>query len=74
MRATPGQQHDRLEQAGLAGRIGPPDELRAGSEVGVEGRVAAQVAELDRLEQTDTRAAVTRPPQEVVRTGMTTWV
>ena len=55
--ATPGEQDDRLEQARLAGRVGPPDELRSGPEVGVEARVAAQIAELDRLEQTDTRVA-----------------
>ena len=73
MRATPREQDDRLEEARLASRVGTPDELRTGPEVDVEGRVATQVAQDDRLEQTDPGPR-TRPPQEVVRTGMTTWV
>jgi hypothetical protein len=36
MRATPAEQRDRLEQARLAGCIGAVDQVRAGSERGVE--------------------------------------
>ena len=62
--SAPREQHDRLEQAGLAGRVGPPDELRPGAERGIERGVPAQVAQADGVEQV--------PPQEVVRTGITT--
>ena len=44
VRAAPGEQDDRLEQARLAGGVRPPDELRPGPERGLERRVAAQVA------------------------------
>lgn len=73
MGSSPGQQDDGLEQAGLARRIGPPDQLWPGPEVDLEQRVAAQVADGEGLEQ-DRLPGWARPPQEVVRTGMTTWV
>ena len=63
--ATPGEQDDRFEEARLPGRVRAPDELRSGAEGGVEGGVPAQVAQADGVEQD--------PPQEVVRTGITTW-
>ena len=47
VRAAPGQQDDRLEQARLAGRVRAPDELRAGAERRVERRVAPQVEQAD---------------------------
>ena len=65
MAAPPGQEHDRLEEARLAGRVRAPHELWSGAEGGVEGGVPAQVAQADGVEQD--------PPQEVVRTGITTW-
>jgi hypothetical protein len=51
MRAPPGEQDDGLEQAGLAGRVRTVDELRPGTEVGLEVRVAPKIAQVDRLEQ-----------------------
>ena len=65
MAAAPGEQDDRLEETGLPGRVRAPDELWSGAEGGVEGGVPAQVAQADGVEQD--------PPQEVVRTGITTW-
>jgi len=65
MAPAPGQQDDGFEQAGLAGGVGAPDELRSGSERGVQRGVAAQISQADGVEQD--------PPQEVVRTGITTW-
>ena len=89
MRAAPGQQDDRLEEARLACRVGPPDQLRAGFEHGVERRVAAQVADGDAPQDRGVgnrrragvravrrgggRVARAVVRQEVVRTGITTW-
>ena len=77
VRAPPGQEHDRLEEAGLAGRVGAPDQLRPGPEGGLEGFVPPEIEQADRVEQ-GRRGPVrpVRPPvvgYEVVRTGMTTW-
>jgi hypothetical protein len=63
MRATPAEQGDRLEQARLAGRIGPDDKVSAGPERRIEIVVAAQVRRAETIER----------GQDVVRTGMTTW-
>ena len=78
MRAPPGQQHDRLEQARLAGRVGAPDELRPRPERGLERGIAPEVGEAQGVEQ---RGVPGRDPafvgdgdrQDAVRTGMTTW-
>ena len=43
VRAAPAEQGDGLEQARLAGRVGPDDEVGAGLERRLERRVAAQV-------------------------------
>jgi hypothetical protein len=51
MRRTPGEQHDALEEAGLARRIRTPDELRAGRQLDVERAVAAEIGEPQPLEQ-----------------------
>ena len=51
MAPAPGQQHDRLEEAGLAGRVRAPDELWAGAEGDVEGGVPAEVEQADGVEQ-----------------------
>jgi hypothetical protein len=40
---SPGEQHDRLEERGLAGRVRADDQLRAGSEGGLERRIRAEV-------------------------------
>jgi len=47
VRAPAGKEDERLEEVGLARRVGPPQDLRARAETDVEGRVAAQVRELD---------------------------
>jgi hypothetical protein len=77
MRAAPRQQDDRLEQAGLAGSVGAVDQLRPGLELGVEGRVPAEVADRDPAQdrRVDGRAlgAWGGVRQDVVRTGITTW-
>jgi hypothetical protein len=63
MRAAPAEQSDGLEQAGLAGRIRPDDEMGARTERRVEVVVAAKIRRAQRVER----------GQDVVRTGMTTW-
>jgi hypothetical protein len=40
---TPGEQDDPLEEARLAGSVGPPDEVRPGPEGGLKLGVAPQV-------------------------------
>ena len=73
------QQHDRLEQARLAGGVRAPDELRARAEGGVERRVAAEVEQAERLEHGSSVRGARRAGlrdggrQDVVRTGITTW-
>jgi hypothetical protein len=57
MRASPAEQRDRLEQARLAGRIGPVDQVRAGAEGGVERGVPAKIERGDRVEQVIRSAA-----------------
>ena len=61
-----GQQDDRLEQARLAGRIRPDDEVGPAAEDQVGRAVAPEILDGDRVEQR-------RVPYEVVRSGMTTW-
>ncbi len=51
VRATPGKQNDRLQEAGLARCVGTPDQLRPGSERGSQRAVAAQIMERDRVKQ-----------------------
>jgi hypothetical protein len=79
--AAPREQHDRLEEARLAGGIRSPDELRSGLEHDVEDPVAAEVA--DRQAAQDRRvgdrgclvveqALRDALRQDVVRTGITT--
>lgn len=51
MGAAPGEQDDGLEEARLARRVGTPQDLGARPEGEIERRVAAQVAQADRLEQ-----------------------
>ena len=77
VRAPPREQHDRLEEARLARRVGTPDQLGPRPEGGLEGVVAPEIEQADRVEQ-GRRGPVrpVRPPvvgYEVVRTGMTTW-
>jgi len=43
MRPPDREQDDRLEEGGLAGRVGPPDELWTGPEGEVERRVAPEI-------------------------------
>ena len=63
VRAAPGQQDHRLEEARLAGRVRAPDEVRSGAERRVERRVAPEVEQVDGLEQgRPGRAAPGRPP------------
>jgi hypothetical protein len=64
---APGEQDDRLEEAGLAGGIGAPDQLRSGTELGLERGVTAQIGEPERGE-----GCRRGPAYEVVRTGITT--
>src|SRR5690349_13564482 len=74
MGGAPGEQDDALEQARLAGRVGPPDELRAGRQLDVERAVPAEVGQQQPLEQRrGGRRGCGRRDQEVVRTGITTW-
>jgi hypothetical protein len=75
--SAPGEQDDRLEQARLAGRVRAPDELRAVAERDIELGVTAEVAQRELCEGDPGRRRRYRgtgPGQEVVRTGMTTWV
>ncbi len=76
MRATPGKQDDRFEQACLARRVGAPHELWAVVEQRVERRVAAQVVDGQGPEDRGVRPLVSgrgrRFRQDVVRTGITT--
>ena len=83
MAAAPGEEHDRLEEARLARGVGPPDELRAGLEHGVERPVAAEVADGEpaqdrRVGDRRRRCRVVDQAlrdalrQDVVRTGITT--
>jgi hypothetical protein len=44
VRAAPGEENDRFQQAGLAGRIRPPDQLWPGTEGRLERAVPADVA------------------------------
>lgn len=53
--ASPAEQGDPLEQARLAGGIGTPDQLGAGTEGGIECRVAAEVEDRKRVEPGDAR-------------------
>jgi hypothetical protein len=55
MRAAPAEQGDRLEETGLAGRVGTPDEVRTGTEVDRERRVAAQIEDRQGVERGDAR-------------------
>lgn len=79
MRPFSGQEHDRLQEAGLARCVGADDELRAGSEVHLERWIAPEVEEVKSREQPrfpDERFPVEEScvrRQEVVRTGITTW-
>src|SRR5688572_4040060 len=68
MRSTPAEERDGLQQARLAGRIRPVDELRAGTEGRLERGVPTKIERADRVEQ-----AIRAVSYEVVRTGMTTW-
>ena len=75
VRAAPGEQDDRLEQARLAGGVRSPDQLRPGPERDLERVVATEVRA--RSQHGMRRARPTARPdailQDVVRTGMTTW-
>src|SRR5215218_1051765 len=82
MAATPREEHDRLEEARLAGGVGAPHELWPWLEHGIERRVSAQVPDGKPAE--DRRVGRRRPGavveqalrdalrQDVVRTGITT--
>jgi len=76
--AAPGQQDDRLEQARLACGVGTPDELRAWFEDGVDRGIPAKIADgdtpQDRGVGRGAGEAGLQVRQEVVRTGITTWM
>jgi hypothetical protein len=55
MGATPTEQGDALEQAGLAGRVRAPDEVDALAEPDVEDRVAAEIEDGEGVERGDAR-------------------
>jgi hypothetical protein len=48
---APGEQDDRLEEAGLAGGIGTPQELGPWPELDVERGVAAEIGQPDGRER-----------------------
>jgi hypothetical protein len=76
---APGEQDDGLEEAGLAGRVGTPQELGPGAEGGIERLVAADLAQAQEVEQDGRRGTVRLErggwpaSYEVVLTGITTW-
>jgi hypothetical protein len=80
MAPAPGQQDDRLEQACLACGVRAPDQLWARLEDGVERRVAPEVADGDAPQDRGVgrrRGGAfrgRRVRQDVVRTGITTWM
>jgi len=64
VRMSPGQENDPLEEAGLAGGVGTPDEVRPGPERGLERFISPKVGQPDRGERGGS--------YDVVRTGITT--
>jgi hypothetical protein len=72
--SAPGEQHDRLEEARLAGGVRPHDEVRSRAEGELGRAVAAEVLDRDRVEH----RGILWPGgaghrQDVVRSGITTW-
>ena len=57
MRPAPPEQGDGLEQAGLAGGVRAPDQVRAGRERDLEPGVSAQVEGRERIERGDARTS-----------------
>ena len=81
VRPAPGEQDDRLEEARLAGRIRPDDELRPGPEGGLERCVRPQVEDREAVSMDRVRvrlagvvgSRVAIVVRTSVRSGMTTW-